>query len=83
MARFVGDVGYRSGCVSLSHRSEQPITFKIEVDLTGTGKWVEYAIGNVPAGRPVEYVFPDGYQAYWTRVTASAATTATAWFVYE
>jgi hypothetical protein len=75
--------GYDRKKVSLSHRSDQPVTFKIEVDLTGTGKWVEYASMNVPAGKPVDHVFPDGYQAYWTRVTASAATTATSWFVYE
>jgi hypothetical protein len=37
----------------------------------------------VPPGKSVERVFPDGYQAYWLRVTADAETTATAWLIYE
>jgi hypothetical protein len=75
--------GYERKRLTLSHRSAGPVTMRVEVDLTGTGKWVEYARFAVPAGKPLEHAFPEGYQAYWTRVIADAATTATAWFVYE
>ena len=61
----------------------QSVRMKIEVDLTGTGKWVNYATLDVPGGKTIEQKFPDGYQAYWLRVTAEAATTATAWMIYD
>ncbi len=75
--------GYEKKKLTLSHTGAQAVRMRVEVDLTGTGKWVEYASFDVPAGKPHEHVFPEGYQAYWTRVTATADTTATAWFVYQ
>jgi hypothetical protein len=56
---------------------------KIEVDVAGTGQWVTFTTIAVPPGESVQRVFPEGYQSYWLRVTANAATTATAWLVYE
>ena len=73
----------RSVLLTLSHRNPQPVRMRVEVDLTGSGKWVEYGPFDVPAGKPFEHVFPDGFQAYWVRVSADQNTTATAWFVYE
>ncbi|PAW63725.1 MAG: hypothetical protein B9S34_13820 [Opitutia bacterium Tous-C1TDCM] len=75
--------GYDSKSVAVSHTAAQAVTVRIEVDLTGTGRWVEYAALEVPAGRPVTHRFPAGFQAYWVRTVSSATTTATAWFTYE
>lgn len=75
--------GYDRKTLTLSHTSAQPVRMKVEVDLTGTGTWVAYASFDVPAGKPVGHAFADGYQAYWLRVSAEVATTATAWLVYE
>jgi hypothetical protein len=75
--------GYDKKTLTLSHRGTQTVTMKVEVDLAGTGKWVTFATIAVPPGKTVEQAFPEGYQAYWLRVTADAATTATAWLVYE
>jgi hypothetical protein len=75
--------GYERKTLRLSQAGPQPVSVKVEVDLSGNGTWVTYRSFNVAAGQPVEHVFPDGYQAYWVRVTASADATATAWFVYE
>jgi hypothetical protein len=75
--------GYDRKTLTLSHRSERTVSMRVEVDLTGTGHWVEYAALDVPPGLAVPHVFPDGYQAYWVRVSADSATTATAWLVYE
>ena len=75
--------GYEKKTLTLSHRGAQAIRMGVQVDLTGTGKWVEYGPFEVPAGKPFTHVFPDGFQAYWVRVSADRDTTATAWFVYE
>jgi hypothetical protein len=75
--------GYDRKTLRLSHRGARPVTMKVEVDLSGSGTWVEYRSFAVPAGRVEEHVFPAGYQAYWIRVAANAEVTATAWLVYE
>jgi hypothetical protein len=75
--------GYDRKALSLSHRADREVRVRVEVDLTGTGQWVTYATLAVPAGRTVEHVFPAGYQACWLRVSADAATTATAWLAYD
>jgi hypothetical protein len=75
--------GYDKKSLALSHTSAAPVRLTVEVDLTGTGRWVTYAAYDVAPGRTVDHTFPAGYQAYWLRVTASAATTATAWLTYN
>ena len=75
--------GYDRKRLTLAHRADRAVRMRIEVDLTGNGHWAEYATLEVPPGLAVPHVFPDGYQAYWLRVTADTATTATAWMVYE
>ena len=75
--------GYDRKTLTLSHQAPRTVRMKLEVDLTGTGKWVEYAALDAPAGQSTVHVFPDGFQAYWLRVSAHTATTATAWLVYE
>lgn len=75
--------GYDRKEVMLSHSSAGPMQFRIQVDLTGTGHWVEYASVKVAPGNPTVHRFPEGFQAYWVRVTADAATTATAWLTYN
>ena len=76
--------GYEKKTLTLSQRDgAQPVRMRIDIDLTGTGKWVEYATFDVAAAQPVVHRFPDGFQAYWLRVTANRDTTATAWLVYE
>lgn len=75
--------GYSKKRVELSHSDANPLTMRIEVDLTGTGVWVEYGAYEVAPGKPLAHVFPDDFQAYWVRVSADRATRATAWFTYE
>jgi hypothetical protein len=75
--------GYDRKKLTLSHAATAKVRFRVEVDLTGTGVWATYATLDVPAGRPLEHAFPDGYQAYWLRVSTDTATTATAWLTYD
>ena len=75
--------GYDRKTVTLSHTSAAPVRFRVEVDLTGTGQWVNYRSFDVPAGQALAHAFPAAYQAYWIRVVAESATTATVWLDYK
>ena len=75
--------GYDRKTLTLSHTSASPVRFRVEVDLTGTGQWVNYRNVDVPAGQALAHAFPAAYQAYWIRFVAESATTATAWLDYK
>jgi hypothetical protein len=75
--------GYDKKALTLSHAAMETVEMTVEVDLTGTGHWVKYLTVEVPPQKSVEQRFPEGYQAYWLRVTSNAATTATAWLKYK
>ena len=75
--------GYDKKSLTLSHRAARDVRFRVEVDLSGTGTWVNYATLDVPAGQTIAHAFPAGYQAYWLRITADTDTTATAWLTYD
>jgi hypothetical protein len=74
--------GYDHKKLTLSHTGKNPITFKVEADITGTGAWSEVTSIEVKPGKKLEHTFPDAFGAYWLRVKASADTTATAQFSY-
>jgi len=75
--------GYDQKRLLLSHNLQASLAIRVEVDLTGTGLWVTYRDFEVPAGRPLEHVFPKGYNAYWLRTVARADAEATAILVYS
>jgi hypothetical protein len=75
--------GYERKTLTLAHAAPRPVRVKVELEVTGTGRWFEYAAFDVAAGTPFTHVFPDGFEACWLRVSADTATTATAWLVYE
>lgn len=75
--------GYDRKVLRLSHQSDHPVSFNVEVDITGDGNWVTYKNLEVPAGQPVVHAFPDAFDAYWVRLSAGSKTTATAMFNYE
>ena len=74
--------GYREKEMQLSHTSDRPVTFTVEVDFTAENDWSEYARITVPVGQVVKHVFPDGYSAHWVRLRTDLDTTATATFIY-
>jgi len=75
--------GYDQKSLSLSHTAATPVRIRVEVDLTGTGQWVNYRTFDVPSGQTVTHTFPAAYQAYWLRTVAESPTTATAWLTYN
>ncbi len=74
--------GYDHKRLTLSHASKEIVTFKIEADITGSGKWCEFASLKVKPNETLKFDFPEAFAAYWLRVTSSADTTATAQLDY-
>jgi hypothetical protein len=75
--------GYDKKTLTLSHKETGDIDIRVEVDIDGNGNWHLYRSFCVPAGRSVEYRFPDAFGAYWIRVAASKNAVATAQLIYE
>ena len=75
--------GFDRKRLTLSHNSEDSVSMRVEVDITGSGDWKTYQQFEVPSGQPVKHQFPESFQAYWVRIVASRTCEATAWFDYE
>ncbi len=74
---------YDQRTLTLSHDQNEPVSFHIELDLTGTGLWVTYKHHEASPGEETAFTFEPAVQARWLRVTADKACTATAWLKYE
>ena len=75
--------GYDQRRIELSTPGSKPVSFRIEVDATGEGVWVDYKKIQVVPGETVTEKLPASLQARWIRFTANRDTTASAWLVYE
>lgn len=75
--------GYDQKTIELSHQSSSDVSFKIELDISGTGKWVQYESIDVPADEAIKHEFPTSINAYWIRVSCSANTTVSATLTYN
>lgn len=69
--------------LTLSHNSQKDVTFTIEVDPTGNGKWMKYTTLTVKPGENLTHELKDPFQARWIRFSADANTNATAWLEYK
>lgn len=59
-----------------------PVTFKIEIDFVGDGRWAPYKEIEVPSGGYAHHEFPKGFSAHWVRITANRECNATVYFMY-
>lgn len=75
--------GFDNKAVSLSHQSETPVEITLQVDIDGTGTWVNYKSYTVPARESITERFPKGFSAYWIRAVCDLDTTASVVFTYE
>ncbi|MBL9183543.1 MAG: hypothetical protein JNN17_15495 [Verrucomicrobiaceae bacterium] len=74
---------YDQRTLTLSHDQNEPVSFHIELDLTGTGLWVTHKHHEVSPGEETALTFDPAVQVRWLRVTADKACAATAWLKYE
>ncbi|MDZ4401996.1 hypothetical protein [Prosthecobacter sp.] len=74
---------YDQRTLTLSHDQNEPVSFHIELDLTGTGLWVTWQRRDVYPVAPINLTFEPAVQARWMRVTTDKTCTATAQLKYE
>ena len=75
--------GFDKKTLHLSHQAQSTVTFTVEIDFMGNGKWQVYTQVTVPAKGYQAHVFPDGFSVHWLRVRASADCQATAQLFYS
>jgi hypothetical protein len=68
-------------CKSLKLTSTAPANITAQVDLTGTGTWVDYQSFRVSG--EVSHAFPTAFSAYWVRFVSDTDTTASATLTYR
>lgn len=74
---------YDKKTMTLSHTSQKNVTFTVEVDPTGNGKWVKYTTLAVKPGEKLVKELTAPFQARWIRFSTDADTNVTAWFEYK
>lgn len=74
---------YDKRSLKLSHQSDKPVQFKIEVEPIGHGPWMVYREVIVKPGETYEYQFPETFQSRWIRFVADKNCQATAWLEYQ
>ncbi|WP_057938017.1 hypothetical protein [Algoriphagus resistens] len=74
---------YDQKSLSLSHDSDQEITFILEVEPIGHGPWMTYKEIKVPANETIHFEFPETFQSRWIRFKTTSACSATAWLTYK
>lgn len=73
--------GFDQKEVKISANSET--TINLQVDIDGTGIWVDYKAFNVKPGQIVTHKFQDGFSAYWVRVQSSNPSRVSVEFLYH
>ena len=74
--------GFDKKQLTLSQAGTESVNVTLELDMTGAGAWRAYETYRVEPGKPLQVTLDD-VRAYWLRVTADKACTATAWLVYR
>ncbi len=74
--------GFDKKALHLSNDSDCAVSFTIEVDFLGNGKWKIYGTFEVAAQGYTHHVFPDGYSAHWLRLRCEGDCIATAYLTY-
>jgi hypothetical protein len=75
--------GFDRKRLTLSHKGDGLVRFRLEADFTGTGTWSAVESLRVKPNELTEHRFGDAFSAYWVRLVTDQDTTATAIFTYE
>jgi hypothetical protein len=75
--------GYDRKRLTLSHESREKVSFHLEADFAGDGRFYRVATLTAAPGQVLEHQFPDSFGAYWLRLVARTNTVASAKFTYN
>ncbi len=74
--------GWEHRFVHLAHGADQPVTFSIESDPDGSGRWQPLARFTVPAGGSASYPLPSAPPAEWVRVVTDLSCPTASAFIH-
>lgn len=69
--------------LTITHKSDSPVGFTVEVDPTGNGDWMTYTKCRVEPGKSFTHKFPAEFQGRWIRFVADKDVNATALLEYN
>lgn len=69
--------------LTLSHTSEKAVKITVEVDPTGNGDWIKYAVYTVEPGQQQRHQFSSFFHARWIRFISDTDTNLTTWLEYK
>ena len=75
--------GYDKRAITVSHADSTKVRFRLEIDIDGNGRWIEYKTLDCPAGKEVSHEIPTGISACWIRTICDQDTTATVQLTYR
>nr|WP_236616238.1 hypothetical protein [Rhodopirellula europaea] len=75
--------GYDKKSAVMSHSSSENVTFTLQIDIDGTGRWVDYRSFQVAPDKLLSFDFPVGFSACWVRAVSDRDTTATLQLTYQ
>ncbi|MFZ9822624.1 MAG: hypothetical protein ACO3E9_02295 [Gemmataceae bacterium] len=75
--------GYDRRTLNLQNHSMENNTFKVQIDLTGEGLWVDHRQFEVAPNASVQHIFPEALQARWLRLIAGSDCQASAQLEYK
>ena len=74
---------YADKSLELSHKSSSDVSFIVEADPTGDGKWLTYKCFTVKPNEVFRYDFEDGFEARWIRFVTDKAANVKTWLEYK
>jgi hypothetical protein len=74
---------YDKKSLKISHKSNQTVRFKIEIEPIGHGPWMLFKEVDVKPDETFEYTFAPDFQARWIRFAVDKNCEATTWLTYK
>jgi hypothetical protein len=75
--------GFDRKTASMSHQSNETVKFNLQVDIEGSGLWVDYGTFAVEPGETVNHAFPTDFSACWIRAISDRPTIASLTLQYR
>ena len=75
--------GYDKKTLEISHDARRPVTYYVQIDLSGHGLWANYNRFDVFPDKKFTHEFPKEFSAYWIRFVTDRDTNTSVTLFYE
>jgi hypothetical protein len=76
-------VRYDKKSLKISHKSNEAVSFKIEIEPIGHSPWMVFKEVVVKPNETFEYTFAPDFQARWIRFSTNKNCEASTWLTYK